>query len=136
MWSILHMTPWSLRTAVTPDTVKIWKKNWHFRVRAWNFLQNGMQNFVIRLIHSWEMALQCQNFNIFGKTTKKGSGTYLNFKLTSDFHWCKLAAYSSITDGWLNAKFIIPFLNSLIILSVVGGCSIVQGTSWDVILSL
>ena len=28
------MTPWSLRTAVTPDTVKIMKKPWHFRERA------------------------------------------------------------------------------------------------------
>ena len=37
---------------------------WHFRVRAWNFIQNGIQNFVIWLIHSWEIALQSQIFNI------------------------------------------------------------------------
>ena len=33
------MTSWSLQTAVTPDTVKIMKTFWHFRVRDWNFLQ-------------------------------------------------------------------------------------------------
>ena len=53
---IRHDTsPWSLRT-VTPDAVKILKTFCHFRVRAWNFLQNGIQNF------SWEIALQSQIF--------------------------------------------------------------------------
>ena len=36
MSGIYDMTPWSLRTAVTPDTVKIMKNFWYFRVRAWN----------------------------------------------------------------------------------------------------
>ena len=30
----------------------------------WHFLQNGIQNFVIWLIHSREIALQNQNFEI------------------------------------------------------------------------
>ena len=72
MSGIYDMRPWSLRTAVTPDTVKIMKKN--FRVRPWNFLQNGIQNFVFWLIHSWEIALQSQIFDI-KKKPKKGSGT-------------------------------------------------------------
>ena len=62
---IYDMTPWSLRTAVTPDTVKIMK---NFRVRAWNFLQNDIQNFVFWLIHSWEIALQV---SIFKKKPQK-----------------------------------------------------------------
>ena len=33
MSSILNMTPWSLRTAVTPDTLKV--------IKNLNFLQNG-----------------------------------------------------------------------------------------------
>ena len=60
MSCIYDMIPWSLRTAITPDTVKIMKNFWHFCVRAWNFLQNGIQNFVFWLIHSWEIALQSQ----------------------------------------------------------------------------
>ena len=47
------MTPWSLRT-VTPDTVKI------------------MKRFdIFQFIHSLEIALQSQNFNIFLKKSKK-----------------------------------------------------------------
>ena len=44
--NVNDMTPWSLQTAVTPDT--LWKEIWHFRVRAWNFLQNGIQNFELQ----------------------------------------------------------------------------------------
>ena len=50
MSGIYDMTPWSLRAAVTPDTVKIMKIFW---------------NFVFWLIHSWEIALQSQIFDIF-----------------------------------------------------------------------
>ena len=71
MSGIYDMTPWSLRTAVTPDTVKIMKDFWHFRVRAWNFLQNDIQNYVFWLIHSWEIALQSQIFDIFFKKAQK-----------------------------------------------------------------
>ena len=66
---ISDMIPWSLRTVVTPDTVNIMKIFWHFRARAWNFLQNGMQIFVFWLIYSWKIALQSQIFDI-----KKGTG--------------------------------------------------------------
>ena len=37
-----------------------------------NFLENGIQNIVVCLIHSWEIALQ---ISISIKKTKKGSGT-------------------------------------------------------------
>ena len=63
MLSILHMTPSSLPAAALhnyPNTVKIMKKKTFSR--AWNFLQNGIQIFVIRLIHSWEIALESQYF--------------------------------------------------------------------------
>ena len=39
MLSILHMIPWSLRTAVTLNTVKLWKHFWRFNVKTWNILQ-------------------------------------------------------------------------------------------------
>ena len=71
MSCIYDMTPRLLRTVVTPDTVKIMKNFWHFRVRAWNFLHNGIQNFVFWLIHSWEIALQSQIFDIFLKKAQK-----------------------------------------------------------------
>ena len=44
MWGILHMTPWSLRTAGNYENYEK-----RVRVRAWIFLQNGIQNFVIYL---------------------------------------------------------------------------------------
>ena len=68
---ISDMTSWLLRTAVTPDTVKIMKIFWHSRVRAWNFLQNGIQNFVFWLIYSWVIALQRQIFDIKKRPKKK-----------------------------------------------------------------
>ena len=71
MSGIYDMTSWSLRTAITPDTVKIMKEFRHFRVRAWNFQQNGIQNFVFWLIHSWGIALQSQIFDIKKKAQKK-----------------------------------------------------------------
>ena len=67
MTRIHAMTPWSLRTAVTPDT-EIYEKK--FREEL------GIQNFVIWLINSSEIALQSQNFDIFFKNRPKyGSGT-------------------------------------------------------------
>ena len=56
-------------TVVTSD--KIMKNFWHFRVRAWNFLQNSIQNFALWLIDSWEIALQSQIFDIFLKKAQK-----------------------------------------------------------------
>ena len=50
-------------TVVTSDSCNSGhSENWHFLVRAWNFLQNGVQNFVFWLIQSWEIALQSQIF--------------------------------------------------------------------------
>ena len=63
----IDMTPWSLWTAVTSGTVKTMKIFWNFRLRVWHFLQNGIQYFVFRLIHSCEIALQSKIFDIFWK---------------------------------------------------------------------
>ena len=43
----------------------------YFRKRAWNFYKMVYKAFVIRFIHSWEIALTSQIFN----NDKKGSGT-------------------------------------------------------------
>ena len=57
-----HMTPW-----------KLWKMFRHFHLRTWNFLQNSIHNFVIWLIHSWEITSQSEIFNIFFKKGSKRS---------------------------------------------------------------
>ena len=71
MSGIYDMTPWSLWTAVTPDTVKIMKNVTEFFERGQHLLQNGIQNFVFWFIHSWEIALQSQIFDIFWKKAQK-----------------------------------------------------------------
>ena len=45
-------------------TVKIMKIFTTFSYKSLNFLQNGIQHFVICLSHSWEIAFQSQIFNI------------------------------------------------------------------------
>ena len=45
---------------------------WHFRVRAKNFLQNGIQIFIFWLIHSWEIAFSFSlHFRYFFRKAKK-----------------------------------------------------------------
>ena len=56
--------------------------------KFWNFLQNWIQNFnnfnVIWLIHSWEIALQSQNFDI---VLKKGQKINWMSKLNVMFYY-------------------------------------------------
>ena len=73
MTRVHAMTPWN--DTVTSDSCNSghsenYEKR-HFWVRAWNFLQNGIQNFVIWFIHSWEIALQSQNIVIICKKIQK-----------------------------------------------------------------
>ena len=49
----------------------IYDMTWHdFPVRAWNFLQNGIQNFVFWLIHSEKLRYKVK-FSIFKKKAQK-----------------------------------------------------------------
>ena len=62
-----------LRTAVTPDTVKILKeKNKHFEERARNFLENGILNFVSWLIHFKKLRYKVKSSILLGTYIYKG----------------------------------------------------------------
>ena len=96
MLSVLYMTLRSVRT-VTPDKMKI------IEIEIfWNFLQNGIQNFVIRLFHSWEIALQSQIFNILKKKnpTKKRVKSYWNY-LGKFYHSSQIIAFSCFFTKYL-----------------------------------
>ena len=68
MWGLYDMTPWSLRTVVTPDTVKIMKIFWHFRINnkdlfallhmCW-YTEHGVYWFVLKVLslrrHKWKL---------------------------------------------------------------------------------
>ena len=61
-------------SSVAPDTMKmIMKKVFVYKLEI--SYKIGIQNFVILLIHSWEIALQSPIFDIWKKKAKKGYGT-------------------------------------------------------------
>ena len=75
MTSISVIWQGRLGGAVAPSAGKIMQNAPELFERGQNLLQNGIQ-FVFWLIHSWEIALQSQIFDIFWKKNpKKGSGT-------------------------------------------------------------
>ena len=71
MWSYTPQDTMVASDSCNSGHSESYESFWHFRLRAWNFPQNGIQNFVIWLIHSWEIALQSQIFNIFEKDDQK-----------------------------------------------------------------
>ena len=54
-WSIIPLTPWSHRTAKTPDTVKIMRTFLLYSYKSLNFPTKWYTKLVIWLIHSWEI---------------------------------------------------------------------------------
>ena len=97
-----------------------------FCERAWNFLWNGIQILVIRLIHSWEIALKSQIFNIhflkndqkrlreliFGILRISNFWRYLNSGFFSHFHDSIYKAYLILRfenftfSSYLNLQFL------------------------------
>ena len=76
-YPIIFLIPLSADVEYTPHDTVVTSESWNsghsenyeniLTVRAWNFLQNGIQNFVIRCIHSWKIALQKSKIQYFWK---------------------------------------------------------------------
>ena len=125
MLSVLYMTLRSVRT-VTPDKMKI------IEIEIfWNFLQNGIQNFVIRLFHSWEIALQSQIFNILKKKnpTKKRVKSYWNY-LGKFYHSSQIIAFSCFFTKYLACYKYCNFCQAKDIHNLRQG-SIYRGCSYE-----
>ena len=93
MTNILVIWQGRLAGAVAPSTGKIMKNI------GKNLLQNGIQNFVFWLIHSWEIALQSQIFDIFWKKAQKKAPALKGLN-----SFCQFYFYSRFYDGanWAN----------------------------------
>ena len=105
----------------TPGTVK--KFFWHFRVRAWNFLQIVCKILKYRLFH-------CVTSQVFNITKKKNDEKKtLNPLSARAFFWAfflkisKIWLCNAISQEWINQnrKFCIPFCSKFYPLSKSSG---------------